>query len=155
RMTVLAVANPVVSRHQPARLHDNSPGYGIVRLNRKTRQIVIECWPRWSDPSQANARQYPGWPIKLHQLDNRASRPVAYLPVIEIEGKNDPVIRVIEQSSGEIIYALRISGRRFHPWVLAPGKYTVEIGEPGTQRWRRIADLQASTEPQAPIRVAF
>jgi hypothetical protein len=70
RMTVHAVANPVVSGRRPAALHDRAPGYGIVRLHRATRRITFECWPRWADPTRPDARQYPGWPRTIEQTDN-------------------------------------------------------------------------------------
>ena len=67
RLTVVAVANPVASGHEPARLHDRAPGYGIVRFRKASRTIVLECWPRWVDPLERDARQYPGWPVTIRR----------------------------------------------------------------------------------------
>jgi hypothetical protein len=155
RITVQAVSNPMRTGREPAALHDRVPGYGIVRFNRKTRDIVIECWPRGSDPSKPGAKQYPGWPITINQFDNYGRAPVAYLPALEVRGMTDPVMRVIAESSGEVLYALRIVGTTHRPKVFAPGTYTVEIGEPGTGRWRTLKGLPAAEGGQAAIVVDF
>ena len=60
-MTVWAVANPTDRKVEPRRLHDLSPGYGIVRINPENGDAVIEAWPRWLDPDD-DARQFEGWP---------------------------------------------------------------------------------------------
>ena len=36
---------------------------------------------------------------------------------------------MIEESTGEIVYTLRVKGTSFRPKVFAKGKYTVRIGE--------------------------
>ncbi len=116
---------------------------------------MIECWPRWSDPSQPDAKQYPGWPITINQLDNYGRQASGHLQMIQVEGMADPVIRVIDQGNGEIVYALRIPGRSFRPKVFRPGRYTVEVGEPGTERWQRLEDLEAAPREQPAIHVKF
>lgn len=55
----------------------------MVRFDRPTRQITIECWPRGVDVTQPGATQYPGWPITARQLDNDGRQPVAWLPEVE------------------------------------------------------------------------
>lgn len=154
-MNVYAVSNPVIAGYEPAALYDNAPGYGIVRFGRKTRDILVECWPRWVDPSKPDARQYPGWPITVNQLDNYGRQATAYLPTIEVEGMSNPVIRVIDQSGGEVVYALRIRGESFRPPVFHPGSYTVEVGEPGTDRMKTLENLSPTHEPQPAIMVRF
>ena len=154
-VTVHAVANPVSTGHEPAALYDRVPGYGIVRFNRQTRDIVIEAWPRWVDPSKADAAQYFGWPIKINQLDNYGRPAAGYLPTIQVTGMQDPVFRVINQQDGEIIYALRIQGDSFRPKVFENGTYTIEVGEPGTPRWKTLKDLHSTMEQQAAVQVRF
>lgn len=66
-LTVWAVANPVNSGRQPSALYDRMPGYGIVRFDRAAATITFECWPRWVNPKQAGASQYPGWPYVLRR----------------------------------------------------------------------------------------
>ena len=64
-ITVLAVANPHQYGHEPAALHDRAPGYGIVRFNRQSRAVTLECWPRSAPPNAPDSDQYEGWPITI------------------------------------------------------------------------------------------
>ncbi len=143
RMTVLAVSNPCRWGHEPARLHDHSPGYGIVRFRRATREIVVECWPRWADPARPGARQYPGWPITIHQLDNYGRRPAAWLPAVEVGGLRDPVVQVIRERDGVVVYTLRIRGTSWRPMVFEPGSYALRIGEPDRDLWKTLRGVRA------------
>lgn len=76
RLRVLAAANPKVTfaeyrRHRAGRPQDladrhlKSEGYGIVRVDRRARQYVLECWPWDVDPASPGARQFEGWPYRL------------------------------------------------------------------------------------------
>ncbi len=133
KMTVHAVANPVSTGQEPFELYDRAAGYGIVRLNRNTRDIVMECWPRFQDLSKGTGVQYPGWPIRINQLDNYGKKAVAHLPEIEVEGMENPVIEVISESGGELIYSVRIKGRSFQAKVFDTGTYTVRLGDPDVE----------------------
>ena len=150
RITVHAVSNPARTGRQPARLHDRSPGYGILRFQKATRRVTIECWPRGVDPSRPDARQYPGWPITVDQTQNYGRQPVGWLPPVSVEGMVDPVFQVSE-ASGEVLYTLRIEGRLFRPFVFAEGPFTVGVGEPGTDRWQRLEGLVPSNSPNVPV----
>ena len=154
-MTVHAVSNPVISGHEPAALYDRAPGYGIVRLNKATRKITIECWPRYADPSAPGAQQYPGWPITIDQLDNYGRKAAAWLPTISVQGMTDPVVQVVDADSGEVVYTLRIKGDRFQPKVFKAGKYDVHVGEPGTSRMKVLRGLEASAVNDEMIEVAL
>ncbi len=146
RMTVHAVSNPMISGHEPEALYDRATGYGIVRLNRRTREITLECWPRWVDPSKPGAQQYLGWPVRLPQLDNGLAHPGAYLPTLRIRGMNDPVVQVIDETSREVVYTLRAPGSSFRPPVRRVGVYTVTVGELGTARVRVLEHLKAEPD---------
>jgi hypothetical protein len=41
----------------------------------------------------------------------------------------NPVVKVIDEQTGDWVYSLRIKGSRFRPKVFKVGSYTVEIGE--------------------------
>ncbi|MFT7486280.1 MAG: alkaline phosphatase D, partial [Candidatus Paceibacteria bacterium] len=151
-VTVHAVSNPVKSGHEPAALHDRAPGYGIVRFNRKTREIVSECWPRWSDPRLRMAQLYPGWPQRVQQVDGYSPTAVGFLPMIQVRGANTPVVQLVLESTGDIVYALRLNQPEFRAPVYASGTYTLRVGEPGA--WRELKGLQAGTD-QKPIVVEF
>jgi alkaline phosphatase D len=155
RLTVHAVANPLISGHEPADLYDRATGYGIVRLNRKTRRITIECWPRWVDPSQPRAEQYLGWPISFHQLDNGLAHPDAYLPTLRVKGLDDPVVQVIDEANREVVYTLRASGSSFRPPVREAGVYTVKVGELGTPRVKVIEHLTARPDCDEVVDIEF
>jgi len=154
-MTVWAVANPAQSGHDPAGLHDRMPGYGIVRLDRRSREIRFECWPRWVDPSDVDARQYPGWPRVFHQLDNDGRRPSGWLQRVVVSGMDEPVLQVTDESSGHIEWTWRIPGRELRPPVHGPGPYTLSVGEPGTARWREFTGLMPSASEGDALHVEF
>jgi len=156
RMTVHAVSNPVISGREPAALHDRATGYGIVKFDRSDRTITIECWPRYSDPTDPQTGgQYPGWPITIQQADNYARPAAAFLPTIEVRGLPDPVVRVIDESNGELVYALRIQGTRFRPKVFKLGLYTLLVGEPGTSRMKKLESIPATKDNVGTIQVIF
>jgi hypothetical protein len=134
KMTVHAVSNPTAVQVEPAALNQRAPGYGIVTFDRQTRRITIANWPRWVDASQPGAQPYPGWPITIHQLDNGFPKTGWTLETVRTPGLADPVIQVAEQSSGEILYTLRVQGDSFTPRVFRDGVYTVRVLEPGHGR---------------------
>ncbi len=133
KITVKAVANPTETGRKPTELHDKAPGYGIIKFNKRNRTITVECWPRQVDPTvPKNAKmQYPGWPRTISQTDNYARKPAAYLPEIHTSGTSEPVVKVINEKSSELVYALRINGNSFRPMVFDSGKHTLVVGEPG------------------------
>jgi alkaline phosphatase D len=153
-MTVFAVSNPVRWERDPATLHDRAPGYGIARLNRSTREVSLEAWPRWSDPA-AGGTPYPGWPVRFQQEDGYGQDPFGYLPTLVVEGLTDPVVQVISELGGEIVYTVRIRGSRFTPKIFEPGTYTVRIGEPGTGSMRSFLGLQATPDSSRTLEIRF
>jgi hypothetical protein len=129
RITMYAYANPDPSRRRYSRWLAQGAGFGIIRFNKRTREITMECWPRGCDVTDPDCQQYPGWPITITQEDNYGRDAVAYLPTLEIVGQEDPVVQVIEEASGEIVYTLRINGSSYRPKVFEEGRYTVRVGE--------------------------
>jgi hypothetical protein len=141
RVTVHAVSNPHAVGIEPTWINHRAPGYGIVKFDRVSRVITAECWPRWVDVTKPEAEPYPGWPVVLDQTDNYNRAAEAWLPTVMVSGLSDPVLRVISESNGETVYALRIKGNNFRPKVFARGKYTLEVGEPGTEKIKRIEGI--------------
>ena len=146
-ITVWAVSNPVISGHEPSELHDRAPGYGVVRLNKKGQTITIECWPRYADPGDPMAKQYPGWPMTISLLDNYGQKARAYLPDLRITGKDDPVVQVIKEKEREVVYTIRAKNGFFRPKVFALGEYTIRVGEPGVIEWKKFEHLEATESP--------
>jgi hypothetical protein len=145
KITVHAVSNPHQYGKEPATLHDRAPGYGIARFDRNTRAVSLEAWPRWADPV-AGDTPYSGWPVTFQQQDNYGRTPVGYLPQLEISGMADAVVQVVDESSGEIVYTLRISGSSFTPRVFGEGPYTVNVGDGAQDSWQAYTGLEPTPE---------
>ncbi len=153
-VTVYAASNPGEDYGvEPRDLHNNMPGYGVVRLNKAERTITMECWPRRVDPTTPDAAQYPGWPVTIQQLDNYAREPAGYLPPLEVGGMVNPVIQVRDAVTKDLIYAVRIKGNKVTPWVFAPGRYDLRIGEPDTGIWSELKGIEASVDPYSEARL--
>ncbi|MFQ6035234.1 MAG: hypothetical protein ACE5NM_05225 [Sedimentisphaerales bacterium] len=142
KITMLAVANPG-ERKDHDRLTIRSAGFGVVRFNKKTRKITVDCWPRNVDITDPSAKQYPGWPRTIDQLDNYGRKAVAYLPTIKVTGMTNPVVQIIDQTSGEIVYTLRLKGRAFRPKVFKNGRYTIKVGEPKTGEMKTLNNVES------------
>ncbi len=128
KVTVWAVANPSPEPNHD-KLTTRAAGFGIVRFNKPDRTITLECWPRNVDVTDPRTKQYPGWPKTIRQLDNYGRKAAAYLPTLKISGMEDPVVQVIDEAEGQIVYTLRIKGREFRPKVFREGTYTIKVGE--------------------------
>jgi len=144
KITMLAVANPGV-RENHDRLTTRSAGFGVVKFNKKTRQITVECWPRNVDIAAPTAKQYSGWPRTIDQLDNYGRKAVAYLPTIKVNGMTGPVVQVIDEANSEIVYTIRIKGKSFRPKVFKAGTYTINVGEPDTGKMKTLQNVQSMT----------
>jgi hypothetical protein len=125
RISMLAYANPPQIQDEKQR----ADGYGLVRFKRSTREITFECWPRFSDSSQGDSAQFPGWPITVSQTANDGRQPVAWLPLLKFRDLQNPVVQVVEESTGEIVYTMRVTGQEFQPPVYRAGNYTVHYGQ--------------------------
>jgi hypothetical protein len=131
KITMHAYANPrpLSSLFTSNRWQAQAAGYGIVRLNKETREITMECWPRGCDITNPDCEQYPGWPITIEQEDNYGREAFAYLPTIRINGAKNKLVQIIDEKDGEIVYTLRINGTSYRPKVFHEGTYTIKIGE--------------------------
>ena len=125
-MTVWAVSNPEANGIEPTAINHRAPGYGVVKFRRNDRSIEVANWPRWIDPSASDAKPYPGWPIQIQQLDNGLGGARYQLQPVTAD-VDDPVVQVIDDSSGEIVYTIRILGREHMPRTWKPGKYSVNV----------------------------
>jgi hypothetical protein len=153
-MTVLAVAD---GSHQPRttvleKLHDKVSGLGIVRFDKPNRKITIECWPFLADPTQPGT-QFRGWPVSFDLQANDGRKRAALLPRLEIQGASDPLVEVIDERSGELVYCLRLSGNSWQPHVFAAGKYTVRVSVPELGQTKEMKGLEAKAENRATVTV--
>jgi hypothetical protein len=156
-ITVWAATNPEKSvGKEPEWLHSKKPGYGIVRLNKKTRKITMECWPRYAKPFDLFAKQYLGWPKTIDQMDNYGREAAACLPTITVSGMNNPVVQIIDETSGEIIYTIRINGADFRPKVFKKGAYAIKVGEPDTNTFKMLRNIKSiGLEERRKLEVRF
>lgn len=140
RVTVYGVGNPAeVNRTDtPALLaHDKSSGYGIVRMDQEQQTITMECWRLMADLGQLTPEnQFPGWPRTIHQFDNDGRRAVGHLPALTFAPGEAPVVQVIDEADGDVLYTVRVKQASFRPKVFKPGSYTVKISDPdrGTEK---------------------
>jgi hypothetical protein len=154
-LTVLAVKNgPYKPRNEDVlqQVNDKTSGLGVVRFDKARRRITIECWPYLADVMKQGT-QFEGWPVTIDVLENYARKPAAHLPTLTISGVKNPVVQVIEETTGELVYALRVEGRSFRPHVFAHGKYTVKVGEPETGKLKTLTGLEAAAENKAKLDV--
>jgi len=119
RISMMAYANPEDLEDEKKR----ADGYAVVRFKKKTGQVIFECWPRFSQ-----GEQFPGWPITVRSEDNDGRRAVAWLPELVIEGAARPVVQVIAEAGGEILYTVRVRGNRFQPHVYSQGSFMIKVG---------------------------
>ena len=128
-MTVAAVSNPVQTGQSPSNLYDRMPGYGIIRFLRPNREVIFECWPRWTDPGAADDEQYSGWPVRF-PINSGYGEPKYGVARIECDQAVSPLIRVRSSSDSTIDSVRR----------LGPGGGVLELGEAGP--W----DVEASLD---------
>jgi hypothetical protein len=151
KLTMLAYANPATFPAPLTNLAASASGHGLVRFNKATRTITLECWPRDADLAQGDAAQYPGWPITIAQQDNYGRAAVGWLPPLRCNRPNQ-VVQVVDESDGQVVYTLRISGREWQPRVFRPGSYTLRVGE--GRQMREFKGLLATAQPGSnPINV--
>jgi len=131
---ILGSANSQEYYEQPTGIHppnynDRGAGYGITRVNRTTREITFECWPIYADPEYPQTGgQFADWPQTWRQTDNDGRVPTGYLPVIDSLWRANPVIRIFDESTNELIHAMRVRGTRYRPPVYDnSASYRVEI----------------------------
>lgn len=143
KLTVLAVKNGADKPTGPVMeyLNERASGLGVVRFNKKNRTVTMECWPFLADPTKPDA-QFPGWPVTVKMKDNYGRKPAAHLPPLKIQGAENPVVQVINNTINEVEYTLRILGTEFLPMVFdAHATYTVKVGKEEPQFIEQLANL--------------
>ena len=147
KMTIHAVGNPVQTNREPSLIYDRATGYGMITFDKKERVMTIECWPRYVDPDSNPEGQFDGWPIVISQEDNYGRKATGHLPDIQIQGLPSPVVQVYNEASGELEYAIRISGNRFKPRIFDNQvTYRIRVGDPDQDRWREFEGINSSDE---------
>jgi hypothetical protein len=57
KITMHAYANPDTA--------SNGAGFGFIRFNIEKNEVTFECWPRDTEVTQPNSKQFTGWPISV------------------------------------------------------------------------------------------
>jgi hypothetical protein len=76
KITMIAYANPNRERgrisawdpEEKTSLDEKdgwADGYGLIRFRKSTGEVTFECWPRFADVTQPEAKQFPGWPVTV------------------------------------------------------------------------------------------
>src|SRR5262245_27104790 len=143
-MTVLAVADGSPSPRPPllARLQDKVSGRGVVRFDKANRKVTVECWPFLADVTQPGT-QFRGWPRTFDVAENYGRKAAAQLPKLEVRGVKEPVVEVIDERNGELVYGLRLKSGSWQPQVFVEGKYTVRVSEPESGKSKEMKGLEA------------
>ncbi|MBT3199131.1 MAG: hypothetical protein HN350_04365 [Phycisphaerales bacterium] len=136
KMTIYTHTNPVPVTREPIALNERMPGFGVVRFDKPTRKITMECWPRMMPVDDPKSKQYKGWPRTITQFENDGRKAVAWLPKLDIKGVKEPVIEVINEKTGMLVYSVRMQKAAFRSPVFAKGTYTIRIGDPDSDRWQ-------------------
>ena len=119
-----AYANPINRKVREQR----GDGYGLIRFHKPSGQTTFECWPRFVDVSIGDASQYTGWPIIFYASDNDGRKPVGYLKEVYLP-KEDSVVELTNDVTGELIYCYRIRGNSFSAPVYSYDEHTLKYGE--------------------------
>ncbi len=149
KITVFAIANPAdkYRRGRTVSAQDKSSGYAIVRLDQVQRTITMECYHLLSDAANPKkSDQFPGWPKTIQMMDNYGRQATAWLPTLKVAGASNPVVQVIREETGEIVYTVRIKGKTFQPKVFESGSYTVRVGQPELNQWKTLKGLKGNSD---------
>ncbi|MEZ6088664.1 MAG: hypothetical protein R3C05_11685 [Pirellulaceae bacterium] len=127
KVTNYAAANP---EKKPAGslLNTRAAGYGIVRLNTKTRQITMECWPRNVDITSPASKQYPGWPRTISQFDNYNPPSWRKLGALTFDVE-DPVVQLVDAQTKAILYTVRADGKTITPGAPEGKTFIIKAGK--------------------------
>lgn len=148
KITLHAVANPDM-KDAP---YNRGEGFGVVKFNKTTREITLECWPRETDISVPDSKQYDGWPVTFKQTDNYSREAKGFLPKLVIN-KTDQVVQVISEQTKNIVYTLRIKGNVFIPKVFEEGFYTIIVGEGDNKKI--ISGIKANKKSTKKIKIVL
>jgi len=79
----------------------------------------------------------------LDVLANYGRKAAALLPRLDIRGVKEPVVEVIDERNGELVYCVRLREASWQPFVFAEGKYTVRVSEPEMGKVKELKGVDA------------
>jgi alkaline phosphatase D len=145
-VSVYAIGNPA-RENRPGRintLHDKASGFAIVRMNKPKGTITMECYRLQIDADNLKPDdQFPGWPKTIHFTENYGREADGYLPTLKVAGLPRPVVQVVNETTGEIVYTLRVQGTEFRPKVFdRQAQYTIHIGDPDLDQSKTLKGVK-------------
>ncbi|MFO0941969.1 MAG: hypothetical protein U0930_14565 [Pirellulales bacterium] len=140
RISMIAYANPENIKDERQR----ADGYGVVRFKKSTKEITLECWPRFSDAKQGDKAQFPGWPITLPVSANDGRNVAGWLPEVIFPEGSRPVVQLICDSTGEAVYTYRVDSNKFQPHVYSMENHSLRVGINGPEKL-----VMSSMQPQS------
>ncbi len=125
------------------KLNNTASGYGIVKFHKEQQKITFESWPIYREMSTeiSKYKTHKGWPITVSVDQQYNRKPTGYLAPVKMKQKNF-IVRVWKESSGELVYARRITKDMFRPKVFEMGTYRVEVGEHGNWKTFKNQKIQ-------------
>jgi phosphodiesterase/alkaline phosphatase D-like protein len=125
------------------KLNNTASGYGIVKFHKEQQKITFESWPIYREMSTeiSKYKTHQGWPITVSVDQQYNRKPTGYLAPVKMKQKNF-IVRVWKESSGELVYARRITKDMFRPKVFEMGTYRVEVGEHGNWKTFKNQKIQ-------------
>lgn len=150
--TIVAIGNPTTWGGNVfgdvAMLDAKSSGIGIVRYNKKSRDIVVEAYRIGADFTSPAPAQFTGWPVTIRQTDNYGRAALAYLPLVEDPNFANPVFEIIDESNDSLVYSIRSWTPGFRPHVFTSGgSYTIRYGAPETDTWVELTGQTPAAIP--------
>jgi len=146
---VYAIGNPEERTNYPNRYRQavsRSSGFGMSIFDPQTGNIRNEAYLFDADldkPLEEN--MFPGWPVTINKLDNLGDDANIELPTIRAKGDQHPVVKVYD-STGALVFAVRTNGGDFTPEVRQPGEFTIVVGYPENDHWKKVEVSDKSSE---------
>ena len=82
----------------------------------------------------------------VEQLQNHSTNPIGYLAEIEVQETTDPVVSLYRESTGDLVYSLRIKGNQFKPFVYVEDSYKVVVTQPDLNLRQEIEGMRVGDE---------
>ncbi|UNY97819.1 alkaline phosphatase D family protein [Zhouia spongiae] len=152
KLTVVSAANPYKTHKKPSVIYDRVTGYGIIVFDKTKREIKIECWPRYVNPSINPDGQYDGWPIVIKQDQNYGKKAKGWMPGLQFVNVSNPVIELYDEKD-ILVYSLRVNSKSFTPKTFSLKNHRLIIRNPETGFFKEIKDISASKEQNRRIQI--
>jgi hypothetical protein len=126
---------------------------GYVSVDAAQRGVTYNCVTVGKDGSIKNSS---GWPIHCMHSFWYDRNHIGYLAPVEVMGRKNAVVQVLDDNSGKLVYSVRSKGTVLLTRIFRVGHYTVVAGDPETGTQRRFSSqTQRSPDNVNALRVEF